>query len=132
MLLGSSRELFTKKLNIYRSETLVGTHMKTPIIIGTVLLALFVASSFAPLAAADYAGIGGNVGGKPTTLEDELALARAKVQAVREHPQTGSGTPYLDANGVVGASIISGGIFGGIFIAFVIKTKQAEKAKRSQ
>ena len=102
--------------------------MKTPIIIGTVLLALFVVSTFAPFAAAQYAGVGG--GG--TTLEEQLKLARAKVQAVQNNPHAGSGTPYLDASGVVGASIISGGIFGGIFIAFVVKAKQAEKAKRSQ
>jgi hypothetical protein len=103
--------------------------MKTPIIIGTVLVALFVASTFAPFAAAQYAGVGG---GGQTTLEDELKLARSKIQAVQNNPHAGSGTPYLDANGVVGASIISGGIFGGIFIAFVVKAKQAEKAKRSQ
>jgi hypothetical protein len=103
--------------------------MKTPIIVGTVLLALFVASTFAPFAAAQYAGVGG---GGQTTLEDQLKLARSKIQAVQNNPHAGSGTPYLDANGVVGASIISGGIFGGIFIAFVIKAKQAEKAKRSQ
>ena len=102
--------------------------MKTPIIIGTVLLALFVASTFAPFAAAQYTPVGGGAG---VTLEDQLKLARAKIQAVQNNPHSGSGTPYLDANGVVGASIISGGIFGGIFIAFVVKAKQAEKAKRA-
>lgn len=102
--------------------------MKTPIIVGIALLALFVASSFAPLAAAQYTGVGGGT----TTLEDQLKLARSKITAVQNNPHAGSGTPYLDANGVVGASIISGGIFGGIFIAFVVRAKQAEKAKRSQ
>jgi hypothetical protein len=105
----------------------LGTHMKKPIIVGTVLLTLFAVSTFVPFAAAQY-----QAGGGITSLEEELKLARAKVQAVKDHPATGSGTPYLDANGVVGASIISGGIFGGIFIAFVVKAKQAEKAKRSQ
>jgi hypothetical protein len=100
--------------------------MKTPIIIGTVLLALFVVTTFAPFAAAQYTP-GGGLG-----LEQELALARAKVAEAQSNPHAGSGTPYLDANGVVGATIISGGIFGGIFIAFVAKAKQAEKAKRSQ
>ena len=100
--------------------------MKTPIIIGTVLLALFVVSTFVPFAAAQY-----QAGGGIDSLEEELKLARAKVQMVKDHPATGSGTPFLDANGVVGATIISGGIFGGIFIAFVVKAKQAEKAKRA-
>ncbi|MFZ0184490.1 MAG: hypothetical protein WBV92_01225 [Nitrosotalea sp.] len=101
--------------------------MKTPIIIGTVLLALFAVSTFVPFAAAQYVP-----GGGINSLEEDLKLARAKVQAVQDNPHAGSGTPYLDANGVVGATIISGGIFGGIFIAFVVKAKQAEKAKRSQ
>jgi hypothetical protein len=104
--------------------------MKTPIIIGTVLLALFAVSTFVPFAVAQQAS-GGYQPGGGLGLEEELALAKAKVQAVQNNPHAGSGTPYLDANGVVGASIISGGIFGGIFIAFVVKAKQAEKAKRA-
>src|SRR6185437_3821106 len=50
------------------------------------------------------------------TLEQELELAKKKVEIVRAHPGEGSGTPYLNANGVVGASMISGAIFGGIFM----------------
>lgn len=103
--------------------------MKKPIIVGTVLLALFVASSFAPLAAAQYAGVGG---GGQTTLEEQLKLARSRIAAVQANPHTGSGTPYLDANGVIGATIIAGAVFGGIFVAFVVRAKQAEKAKRAR
>jgi hypothetical protein len=103
--------------------------MKTPIIIGTALLALFVASSFAPLAAAQNPGYGG---GSQPTLEDDLKVARARILAVQANPHAGSGTPYLDANGVIGASIISGAVFGGIFVAFVVRAKQAEKAKKSR
>ena len=64
------------------------------------------------------------------TLEQELDLAKKKVELVKEHPGDGSGTPYLDANGVVGASIISGAIFGGIFVTFVVRAKQFEKAQK--
>jgi hypothetical protein len=95
-----------------------------------VLLALFAVSTFAPFAAAQVSG-GYQSGGGISSLDEVLKLARAKVQAVQNNPHAGSGTPYLDANGVVGASIISGGIFGGIFIAFVVRAKQAEKAKRA-
>ena len=105
--------------------------MKKPIIIGTVLLALFVASSLAPLAAAQYGGVGGSSYGT-NTLEETLKLAKARLAAVQANPHGGSGTPYLDANGVIGASIIAGAVFGGIFIAFVVRAKQAEKAKRAR
>jgi hypothetical protein len=68
--------------------------------------------------------------GNTLTLEQELALAKKKVEMVKEHPGAGSGTPYLDANGVVGATLISGAIFGGIFVAFVMRAKQFEKAQK--
>jgi hypothetical protein len=97
--------------------------MKKPIIIGAALLALFVASSVAPFAAAQYVPGGG------LSLEDELKVARARIAAVQANPHAGSGTPFLDANGVIGASIISGAVFGGIFIAFVVRAKQIEKAR---
>jgi hypothetical protein len=69
--------------------------------------------------------------GNTMTLEQEIALAKKKVEMVKEHPGDGSGTPYLDANGVVGATLISGAIFGGIFVAFVMRAKQFEKAQKS-
>ncbi len=103
--------------------------MNKPIIIGAALLGLFVVSSFAPFAAAQYAGVGG---GGEITLEDQLKLARSRITDVQANPKAGSGTPYLDANGVVGATIISGAIFGGIFIAFVVRAKQVEKARKQR
>ncbi len=98
--------------------------MNKPIIIGAVLLSLFTASAFLPLAAAQYTGVGG--GGNPT-LEEQLKLAREKIADVQANPHTGSGTPVLDATSIVGASIVVGAVFGGIFIAFVVKAKQAKK-----
>jgi|SRR5579883_816658 len=68
--------------------------------------------------------------GNTMTVEQELDLAKKKVEMVKEHPGAGSGTPYLDANGVVGATLISGAIFGGIFVAFVMRAKQFEKAQK--
>ncbi|HMK32624.1 MAG TPA: hypothetical protein VK431_03260 [Nitrosopumilaceae archaeon] len=102
-------------------------YVNKPIIIGAVLLSLFAASALLPLAAAQYSGVGG--GGNPT-LEEQLKLARDKIADVQKNPHTGSGTPVLDANGVVGASILVGAVFGGIFIAFIVRAKQAEKARR--
>ena len=100
-----------------------------PIIIGAVLLSLFAASAFLPLAAAQYSSnpaySQGGSGG--VTLEEQLKVARAKIADVQANPHTGSGTPVLDANGVVGACVAVGAVFGGIFIAFVVRAKQAKK-----
>jgi len=89
-----------------------------PILLGTIMLVLFVAATTLPMAAAQYAGAGG---GGATTLEEQLELAKRKVAAAEKNPASGSGTPYLDASGVVGASAIAGAVFGGIAIAFVVK-----------
>ena len=91
-----------------------------------ILLAVLLSAVLPQLAfAQQYPGYSSNT----MTLEQELDLAKKKVEMVREHPGEGSGTPYLSANGVVGASAISGAIFGGIFVAFVVRTKQYESAK---
>ena len=100
--------------------------MNKPIVISATILALFVVSTFLPMAAAQYAGVGG---GGQTTLEEQLELAKAKVEKAKENPSTGSGTPYLDANGVVGGSAIVGAVFGGIAIAFVLKSRSGRFAK---
>lgn len=97
--------------------------MNKPIVIGATILVLFVASTFLQLAAAQY------VGGGKTTLEEQLALAKAKVKMAAENPATGSGTPYLDANGVIGGSIIVGAVFGGIAIVFIVKSRSGRFAK---
>ena len=100
--------------------------MNKPIMIGAVLLSLFTASAFFPLAAAQYGGAAsGGPGG--VTLEEQLKLAHAKVTEAAANPHTGSGTPVLDAGGTTGASIVVGAIFGGIFLAFAIRAKQAKK-----
>ena len=92
--------------------------MNKPILLGTITLVLFVAATTLPMAVAQYAGAGG---GGATTLEEQLELAKRKVAAAEKNPASGSGTPYLDASGVVGASAIAGAVFGGIAIAFVVK-----------
>jgi hypothetical protein len=73
-------------------------------------------------------------GGGPSsqmTLEQELELAHKRVEMVKAHPGEGSGTPLLSANGVVGSMLITGGVFGGIFVAFVLRAKQMEKIRTS-
>ena len=58
------------------------------------------------------------------TLEETLELAKRRVDYAADNPSTGSGTPYLDASGVLGASVIAGAVFGGIAIAFFVRAKQ--------
>ena len=44
----------------------------------------------------------------------------------------GSGTPYLDASGILGASVISGAIFGGIAGAFMIRSRTGKYAAQGR
>jgi len=84
---------------------------------------IMLVSTVAP-AFAQYMGNVGSAGETGVaTLEEQLKLARDKVAAVEANPQSGSGTPYLAADGVVGAAAIAGAVFGGIAIAFVFKAR---------
>jgi len=70
--------------------------------------------------------------GYAMTLEQDLELAKERVLVAKEHPGQGSGTPYLSANGVIGATLISGAVFGGIFVTFITRAKQLEKLHKIQ
>ena len=93
-----------------------------------ILLAVLMSAVMPQLAFAQY----GNYPTSTMTLEQELELAKKKVEVVKEHPGEGSGTPYLSASGVIGATLISGAIFGGIFVAFVASAKKLEKAHKTR
>lgn len=74
----------------------------------------------------------GNVGDQGETgvktLEEALALQRSRIDAVMANPGAGSGTPYLSADSVVGATAISAAIFGGIAATFFIKARTGKYA----
>jgi len=90
------------------------------------LASIMIVSTVAP-AFAQYMGNVGSAGETGVaTLEEQLKLARDKVAAVQANPQSGSGTPYLAADGVVGASIVAGAVFGGIAIVFVVKGRSGK------
>jgi len=80
--------------------------------------------SMVPVALA-YSGLGADGG---ITLEEHLELAERKVQKAADNPATGSGTPYLDASGVLGSSIIAGVIFGGIATAMFVRGRSGRYA----
>ena len=88
-------------------------------------LALCMAMSTLVVPVLAYSGLGASDG---ITLEEHLELATRKVEKAADNPATGSGTPYLDASGVLGASLIAGAIFGGIATAFFVRGKSGRYA----
>jgi len=100
--------------------------MNKTMIFGVSIMAMFVIGtiSMVPVALA-YSGLGAVDG---ITLEEHLELAERKVQKAADNPATGSGTPYMDATGVVGASVIVGSIFGGIATFFFVKGRSGRYA----
>lgn len=100
-----------------------------------IIVGVFVAGSFGPygLAFAQYMG---NVGDKgetgARTLEETLELAKRKVEYATANPHTGSGTPYLAADGVLGASAIAAAVFGGIAGTLFFKGKHGKYAAQGR
>jgi hypothetical protein len=96
-----------------------------------VLAAFLISMNYVVPAFAQYGGQYGseNTGtGAFGSLEEQLELAKRKVETAAANPATGSGTPYLDADGVFGASAIAGGIFGAIATIFFVKGRQGRYA----
>jgi hypothetical protein len=95
------------------------------------LIAVFTIGYFADNAIA-FAQYMGNVGSKGETgqytLEEALEIQKRRIDAAKANPASGSGTPYLDASGVVGASVISAAVFGGIAAAFFIRGRSGKYA----
>ncbi|MGI0003949.1 MAG: hypothetical protein ACREAX_01495 [Candidatus Nitrosotenuis sp.] len=102
---------------------------------GTALVALAVLSvgMMTEQAFAQYMGNVGDTGttGK-NTLEETLALQRARVDYAADNPASGSGTPYLAADGVLGASAIAAAVFGGIAGAFFFKGRSGRYAAQGR
>jgi len=92
--------------------------------ISTLALCMALSTIMIPAALA-YSGLGAIDG---ITLEEHLALAERKVAYAEANPASGSGTPYLDATGVVGATVIAGAIFGGIATAMFVKGRSGRYA----
>ena len=95
------------------------------------LIAVFTVGFYAEsgVAFAQYLGNVGDQGetGKHT-LEEALAIQAERVASAQSNPGAGSGTPYLDASGVIGAAVIAGAVFGGIAGAFFIRGKSGKYA----
>ena len=101
--------------------------MDSKVIVAAGLIAIFV-MGYSGASSVVFAQYYGNVGsdgetGK-NTLEEALKLAVGKVNS----PGEGSGTAILDINGALGASIISGAVFGGIAAAFFVRARSGKYA----
>jgi len=105
--------------------------MNTKILLVASLVAVFTVGYYADnvVAFAQYMGNVGSQGETGTnTLEEALEIQHRRVLAAEANPASGSGTPYLDANGVAGAAVIAGAVFGGIAGAFFIRGRSGKYA----
>lgn len=105
--------------------------MNTKVLLTASLIAVFVIGLSADDAMV-FAQYFGNVGDEgqtgARTLEEALKLQEARVVSAQQDDAIGSGTPILDADGVAGAAIIAGAVFGGIAGSFFIKGRSGRYA----
>lgn len=94
-----------------------------------IILVVLLVPSVASSAHAQYLGNPSEDGIQGAgTLEEILQLASERIRIVNENPEAGSGTPYLALDGVLGASVITAGVFGGIAAAFIVKGRHGQYA----
>ena len=105
--------------------------MNTKILLAASLIAVLTIGLYAESAIA-FAQYMGNVGSEGQTgsytLEEALEIQTRRVEAAQANPAAGSGTPYISADGVVGAAVIAGAVFGGIAGAFFIRGRSGKYA----
>ena len=106
--------------------------MNTKLILTASLVAVVFTMGYYAENAIAFAQYMGNVGdGGETgtyTLEEALELQRRRIQSAEANPSSGSGTPYLDAGGVIGATLIAAAVFGGLSAAFLLKGRSGKYA----
>jgi len=88
-----------------------------------VIFSILILPSVSSIAFAQYITTNGQTG-----LDDYLKLAKDKVVLANDNPKAGSGIPIFAADGVVGALILSTGIFGGVATTFFIRSRQGKYA----
>jgi len=109
--------------------------MNKPLLIASIL-AVYVMGYYGFGAIDAYAQYLGNVGDLgetgSQTLEETLELARRRIEAVEANPAAGSGTPFLAADGVLGAAAISAAVFGSIAGVLFYKGKHGKYAAQGR
>lgn len=106
--------------------------MSTKIILAASLIAVVFTMGYYAENAVAFAQYMGNVGGDGETgsytLEEALELQRRRIESAEANPAAGSGTPYISADGVVGAAIIAAAVFGSVSGAFFLKSRSGKYA----
>ena len=92
------------------------------------LIAVLVPMVLPNLAYAQYGGAAPN----SPTLEENLKLARERIAAVQANPHAGSGTPFLDAGGIVTAMLVCIAVFGTLFAICVFYAKSIIKNREQE
>ncbi len=108
--------------------------MKKVIVLSIMLTLVALGSmGFIGYAYAQYMGNVGSAGETgQNTLEETLKLARIRIDIVNANPGSGSGTPVLDADGVIGGIIIAGAVFGGVSAALALKGRSGKYAAQGR
>lgn len=106
--------------------------MNTKVILSVAIMTVFMLGYYGASSVAFAQPYLGNIGPDgetgQNTVEEHIKLNQAMMEIVKANPSTGSGTPYLDLDGVVGASIISAAIFGGIAGTFFVRARSGRYA----
>lgn len=61
-------------------------------------------------------------------LYDGMKDSKIKVEIATQEDATGSGTPIFAADGIVGASMLAAGIFGGVATMFFLRGRKGKYA----
>ncbi len=105
--------------------------MNTKVLFAAMLVAVFTMGYYADntVAFAQYMGNVGSAGETGTfTLEEALALQRARVDSAEANPAAGSGTPVLSAEGIFGSVAITAAVFGGLSGALFLRSRSGKYA----
>ncbi len=105
--------------------------MNTKVLFAAMLVAVFTMGYYADntVAFSQYMGnVGSAVETGINTLEEALALQRARVDSAEANPAAGSGTPVLSADGIFGAAAITAAVFGAMSGALFLKGRSGKYA----
>lgn len=93
------------------------------VVLGTAVLLSLMVLPLGEVAFAQY-----DLPKEQTGLDDYVKIAEERVKIAKENPNTGSGTPMFSAEGIVGAFVLSSGVFGGIAATFFVKSRNGKYA----